>query len=409
MEARQRFPALSALLALFTAVVLWATGLSWLVAATVLLVWLGSLWLGTALPPSTTSREKPSPFSKENLRAILELSASPLILTEKSTVVIANGAARALIGKHIIGQDARIAFRNPAAIELLNRVDGGACNIRNLTRLQDCWRMRRQIIDERLAIIELTDRSAQETVSRAHTDFVANASHELRTPLAAIIGYIETLREDAGEMPPSMSDRFLAIIEQEAKRMRDLVSDLMSLSRIEAEKHDAPTSELVLAQVVTKAAYDAAGADRQDRLRLDLDNRLLVCGDRVQLEQVVRNLVDNAFAYGDQDQPVHLAVSQFDTRYAQIAVTDRGAGISKEHLPHLTRRFYRTDPGRSRQSGGTGLGLAIVKHIVERHRGRLDIVSELGQGTRISVRLPLKEGRSDMSPEALQPPVTLVE
>ena len=409
MEARPRFPALSALLALFTAVVLWANGLNWAVAATVLLVWLGSLWLGTALPPATASREKPSPFSKENLRAILELSASPLILTEKSTVVIANAAARDLIGNHIIGQDARIAFRNPAAIELLNRAEGGACNIRNLTRLQDCWRMRRQIIDDRLAIIELTDRSAQETVSRAHTDFVANASHELRTPLAAIIGYVETLREDAGEMPPSTSDRFLAVIEQEAKRMRDLVGDLMSLSRIEAEKHDVPTGELVLAQLVTKAAYDAAGVDRQNRLQLDLDDRLIVCGDRAQLEQVIRNLVDNAFAYGDQDEAVQLQVTRLDNRYAQISVTDRGAGIAKEHLPHLTRRFYRTDPGRSRQSGGTGLGLAIVKHVVERHRGRLDIASELGHGTRISVRLPLKEIKSDKSPHALQRPVTLSE
>ena len=395
MERQRNLPALGALLAVVAALVLLVTGLSWPIVATILLVWLGSLWLGAGRPPGTLSREKPSPFSKDNLRAILELSASPLVLTEKGTVVIANSAARKLIGNHILGQDARIAFRNPAAIELLNRPGGGACNVRNLTRLQDCWRMRRQVIDDQLAIIELSDRTAQEVVSRAHTDFVANASHELRTPLAAIIGYTETLREGDDELPRSMADRFLAIIEREAKRMQDLVNDLMSLSRIEAEKHEAPLDNLVLADLVARAATDAAGPERVHRLDFALDVRLLVQGDPLQLEQVTRNLVDNAFAHGAQDQPVRVEVTQIDSRYAQLSVTDRGAGIAKEHLPHLTRRFYRTDPGRSRSSGGTGLGLAIVKHAVERHRGRLDISSVLGQGTRVSVRLPLREVKSE--------------
>lgn len=401
MERQRNLPALGALLAIVTALALLASGLKWPIAATILLVWLGSLWLGTARAPDTAKREKPTPFSKDNLRAILELSASPLILTEKGTVVIANGAARKLIGNHIVGQDARIAFRNPAAIKLLNRLEGGACNIRNLTRLQDSWRMRRQVIDDQLAIIELSDRTAQEVVSRAHTDFVANASHELRTPLAAIIGYAETLREGADDLPRAATDRFLAVIEREAKRMQDLVSDLMSLSRIEAEKHEAPLNHVLLAELVMRAASDAAGPDRLQRLDFLLDDRLIVLGDPIQLEQVVRNLVDNALAYGDHDQPVQVELSQIDSKYAELAVTDRGPGIAKEHLPHLTRRFYRTDPGRSRISGGTGLGLAIVKHAVERHRGRLDISSVLGQGTRASVRLPLKQVRGGKGEESL--------
>jgi two-component system phosphate regulon sensor histidine kinase PhoR len=409
MERQRNLPALGALLAVATAFLLLITGLGWPIVTTILLVWLGSLWLGTARPPDTISRAKPSPFSKDNLRAILELSASPLILTEKGTVVIANSAARKLIGNHILGQDARIAFRSPAAIELLNRPEGGARNVRNLTRLQDCWRMRRQVIDDQLAIIELSDRTAQEVVSRAHTDFVANASHELRTPLAAIIGYAETLREGGDELPRSMADRFLGIIEQEGKRMQELVSDLMSLSRIEAEKHDAPLTDLVLADLVARAASEAAGPERLHRLDFALDDRLIVQGDHLQLEQVARNLVDNAFAYGDQDQAVQVEVAQVDSRYVQIAVTDRGPGIAKEHLPHLTRRFYRTDPGRSRMSGGTGLGLAIVKHAVERHRGRLDISSVLGQGTRVSVRLPLKEVRTGASDELTDHGSALVE
>ena len=103
--------------------------------------------------------------------------------------------------------------------------------------------------------------------------------------------------------------------------------------------------------------------------------------------RIYRNLIDNAMKYGSRTEPVRVTVRPSDASY-ELTVADRGEGIAPEHLPHLTRRFYRTDPGRSRAAGGTGLGLAIVKHIVERHRGRLDIASELGSGTTITVRLP---------------------
>jgi two-component system phosphate regulon sensor histidine kinase PhoR len=119
-----------------------------------------------------------------------------------------------------------------------------------------------------------------------------------------------------------------------------------------------------------------------------------VLGDLHQLEQVVRNLVDNALKYGAHDKLVTVALDLAPGDQARIAVTDEGEGIAPEQIPHLTRRFYRTDPGRSRASGGTGLGLAIVKHIVERHRGRLDISSELGKGTRVVVRIPLAEAEN---------------
>jgi two-component system phosphate regulon sensor histidine kinase PhoR len=138
-----------------------------------------------------------------------------------------------------------------------------------------------------------------------------------------------------------------------------------------------------------------------------------VLGDAQQLEQVVRNLVDNALKYGASDTPVTVSLDLAQGDLARIVVADQGEGIAAEHIPHLTRRFYRTDPGRSRASGGTGLGLAIVKHIVERHRGRLDITSEVGKGTRVMVRIPLaqpvaegksaaanEDGATDAGPEA---------
>lgn len=123
-------------------------------------------------------------------------------------------------------------------------------------------------------------------------------------------------------------------------------------------------------------------------------------GDRQQLEQLVRNLVDNALKYGAPDTPVKVTLDLSRDNQARISVVDQGEGIAPEQLPHLTRRFYRTDPGRSRASGGTGLGLAIVKHIVQRHRGRLDIESQLGEGTRVAVRMPIAEEEKSTSIEA---------
>jgi two-component system phosphate regulon sensor histidine kinase PhoR len=113
-----------------------------------------------------------------------------------------------------------------------------------------------------------------------------------------------------------------------------------------------------------------------------------VAGEHAQLDQLIRNLMDNAIKYGDADAPVTVRLEDAPRDRLLLRVTDKGPGISADHLPHLTRRFYRTDPGRSRASGGTGLGLAIVKHIVERHRGQLDIASTLGEGTTVSVSLP---------------------
>ena len=113
------------------------------------------------------------------------------------------------------------------------------------------------------------------------------------------------------------------------------------------------------------------------------------------MEQLVRNLVDNGFKYGEPGQTVTVRIHPKGDNRLRLTVTDRGEGIAAEHIPHLTRRFYRTDPGRSRASGGTGLGLAIVKHIVERHRGRLDIESTPGEGTRVTVTLPLEKQDED--------------
>ncbi len=355
----------------------------------VLLVWAGSLFLVAGKPPPPEKAITGPAFSRDSMGDLFEHSDAPVIMTERDRVVVANLAARTLLGAHILGQDVRMALRQPEAVRLLERGGEGGAVVRGLARRTDIWRINRKALADDLAVIEFVNKTAEADIARAHTDFVANASHELRTPLASIIGYVETLREDIDQLDTKIADKFLGTIQREAKRLQDLVSDLMSLSRIEAEKHDLPSDRVDFASLAERAARDGAGSDGGERLDFESTGRFPVKGDAQQLEQLVRNLVDNAFKYGAPEEPVTVRLHPQGENRVRLTVTDRGEGIAAEHIPHLTRRFYRTDPGRSRASGGTGLGLAIVKHIVERHRGRLDIESALGKGTRVTVTLPL--------------------
>ena len=391
MGSGQNIPIAGISLAVVTFLALLMLGTDFVIALSVLTVWVGSLLVAAGRPPDPPKAKKKQPLTLESISDLIENSSIPLVITDRSTVALANHAARKLLGQHVIGQDTRVALRNPQAVKLLGDSRQNEAIVRGLVRRGDIWQINRQMIDDRLAILEFINQTAEADISRAHTDFVANASHELRTPLAAILGYVETLQEDGGNIDTPTARKFLGTIEREAQRLHALVSDLMSLSRVEAEKHDLPTERIDLAPLLERAARDAAGLSRVDRLALEIKAQPVVTGDRQQLEQVVRNLVDNALKYGAADRPVVVTLDLTQNDLARITVTDEGEGIAPDQIPHLTRRFYRTDPGRSRASGGTGLGLAIVKHIVERHRGRLDITSALGKGTSVVVRLPVAQ------------------
>jgi len=361
---------------------------AWLALA-VLLLWFGSLYLIVAEPPAVVRTQSSGGLTRDSMAELIEHSGIPLLLTENGRIAIANQAAREVLGGHIVGQDVRVALRHPDAVALTDSEHPEVATIKGLARRHDNWRVSRQPLGDGLAVIELINRTAEADISRSHTDFVANASHELRTPLASIIGYAETLVEEKGGGDAVTRGKFLETILRESKRLKGLVDDLMSLSRIEAEKHEQPATQVDFGPLVERAARDAAGLDRAARLELEVADGLAVRGDEQQLEQLVRNLVDNALKYGAEGGQVSVSLARGQGTSARLIVADQGEGIPAEHLPHLTRRFYRTDPGRSLASGGTGLGLAIVKHIVERHRGRLDIASKQGQGTSVTVRLPL--------------------
>ncbi len=391
MSSDRTLPWPSILLALASALGILISGASPWLALAVLIVWLCSLWLVADSPPPPRQTDEPVILSAEKMGELVEYSGSPVLVTDNGRISVANRAARKLLGKHILGQDMRVALRHPKAIQLLESDKSGFAQIRGLARRRDVWRLNKQRLSEKTSVVELINQTAEVDIGRAHTDFVANASHELRTPLASIIGYVETIRDGDDDFDPATKRKFLDTILAESNRLQNLVSDLMSLSRIEAEKHEQPRERVELKELIERSSRDVAGLERIDRLEFETESNIAVAGDERQLEQLVRNLVDNALKYGDPGKPVVVSLTRSDSSEACLAVQDQGDGVPEEHLPHLTRRFYRTDPGRSRASGGTGLGLAIVKHIVERHRGRLDISSQRGQGTRVTVRIPVLE------------------
>jgi len=331
-------------------------------------------------------------------RSLLEGISDPLMLIERGRIISANRAAQRLLGAHIEGEDARIAIRHPAAAERLASLAPLAepvmIELVGLGSRDQRWQMRIAPVGEDgnvRRLVHLADHSGAHAAEKMRVDFVANASHELRTPLAGILGFIETLADPDLGKDDETRQRFLRIMDGEARRMQRLIDDLISLSRIEAEKYRAPDSAVDLSGLVAevvgvfRTSHGERGREVDMEIAPDLPD---VQGDRAQLSQLLHNLIGNSVKYGRAGTPIRVTLNEGPSGMMRLSVADEGEGIGPDHLPRLTERFYRVDSGRSRAVGGTGLGLAIVKHIVERHRGRLDIASVLGKGTTISILLP---------------------
>ena len=323
--------------------------------------------------------------------AILDAIDEPALIVRGGMIASANQAAQSLLGSRIVGRDLRFAIRHPLALDTIQAGRAADVEVVGVGSVERPWQMSVRPTPGG-ALIRLSDRSALRAAERMRTDFVANASHELRTPLATIIGYSETLA-DEGPVDEQMRSKFGATIQAEARRMLRIVEDLMSLSRIEADRFRVPDEKVDLAEVA-RTAIEQSGplAERRDcDLSLEIEGELpLIPGDFGQLVQLTDNLVANALRYGCNERSCSIAIRvAANDSQLMLSVSDEGDGIPPQHLPRLTERFYRVEPSRSRDSGGTGLGLAIVKHIVERHRGTLDISSAPGEGTTVSVALPL--------------------
>jgi two-component system phosphate regulon sensor histidine kinase PhoR len=348
--------------------------------------------------------------------AVIAAVPDPLILLdERRRIVRANAQAAAFIGITPEPRDLAAAFRNPAVLAAADAVLGGerarVVDFSLTVPVERQLRARFARIDHlspdgAVAVLSLYDITELKRAEQMRADFIANASHELRTPLATLIGFIETLRGPARD-DAEARERFLAIMHGQASRMARLVEDLMSLSRIELNEHVMPRDRVALSPLLRQIAetLELRAGERDIRIRLAVPPDLPdVLGDRDELAQVFQNLIDNAIKYGRSGSEIMLQAetasrptrgsSSSENAMVCVAVCDQGEGIPHEHLPRLTERFYRVDTARSREMGGTGLGLAIVKHILNHHRGFLEVESTPGVGSVFTVFLRAHSAQS---------------
>ena len=338
------------------------------------------------------------------MRRLIEGLPEPaIILSRGGTVLGFNTPALESYPALSRGEAVSAAVRHP---QLLDAIDGASANRRHQTvSLGEVVPVERRLSaavswiappgagpDEPAVFLFMRDLTEQERIGQMRADFVANASHELKTPLASVLGFIDTLRGPAHD-DERARDEFLGVMAHEAERMKRIINDLLSLSRVEMKAHLRPTDPVEVNEVLdyVRGALERIAAAREITIELQpLPASAYVLGEREGLIQVFENLVNNAIKYGRDGGFVRIVADREPGKepLLRIAVIDNGLGIPQEHLPRLTERFYRVNVADSRERGGTGLGLSIVKHVLNRHRGQLRIVSVPGQGSRFTVLVP---------------------
>ncbi|MEP6821500.1 MAG: ATP-binding protein [Chthoniobacterales bacterium] len=240
------------------------------------------------------------------------------------------------------------------------------------------------------AVVLFRDITQVRRVEEMRKDFVANVSHELRTPLSIFRGYLETLLDDPRQSPEELV-RILEVMDRHAERLTLLVEDILSLAKLEAPGTRLEFSEIYLPDFLGGILRDWGRRFDAKLLQASLDapeNLPVIGADENRLQEVIYNLLDNAVKYSPPEGKIWLR-AEHEGDQVRFSVSDQGVGIPARDLPRIFERFYRADKARSRQMGGTGLGLSIVKHIAQLHGGSVEATSELGQGTTISLILPV--------------------
>jgi two-component system phosphate regulon sensor histidine kinase PhoR len=368
--------------------------------------------------------------SLSELSPLLEALPDPALLVDaERRIVAANAAARRQMQFEAQGQFLTSILRQPDVLDAAQAAlrDGVTRAIEyeqpsNVSRHTRCYVAPMTWGDDRAALLVFHDETARISTERMRADFLANASHELRTPLASLTLLIETLSGPARDNAQDR-ERFLRMMHVQAERMRQLIDDLLSLSRIELDEHVPPTDRADIAAVVREVIDTMAQVAQERDVRISLvspEETLAVVGERFQLAQVVQNLIDNAAKYtpaggevvvhvgkaGDRDDVTLQAGRRWpeagrialvtppaaaNRSYAFVRVEDSGPGVDRRFLPRLGERFFRVEREMGDEKGGTGLGLAIVKHIVNRHRGGLLVESQPGRGSAFAVYVELAE------------------
>ena len=343
-------------------------------------------------------------------RLLLEQLPMPVMLLDgNQRVLFANQSMRGVLGPGLDRKRVSQVLRNPEVLLAITGAGHGESSDVPFTMPGTVERYfqayaARISVSPPVTVLLLHDLTMVRRSEQMRTDFIANASHELRTPLAAVTGFIDTLRGHAKDDPVAR-DQFLEIMATETARMRRLIQDLLSLTRIEMNEHVPPAGRVDLEGVVRQAAAVLMPLAAEDGIVVEVVSPGAlppVVGEYDELAQLFQNLIHNAIKYGREKGRVIVTLGVQDGQVF-AAVKDEGEGIAPSAIPRLTERFYREDVKRSREKGGTGLGLAIVKHIVNRHQGRLGIESRKGEGSTFTVFLPAAATENGANPPAPVP------
>ena len=366
-----------------------------------------------------------TPISEAIKPFILSLPFATLLISKDNKIAVANDKAKQVFSIPDSGENLlSSALRQPDLLGAIMRVS--TTKAREIVEFTlnsetETWMAHMQAgPDTGTVVVVFEDMTAVRRAERARADFLANASHELRTPLTAVGGFIETMRGPAKD-DKNAWDGFLEIMHQQTERMKRLVTDLLSLSRIEFSEHRAPSTIVELTALAQRASIGLQPLSKDAGIRLHVDfpdQELRAVADADEMIQVIQNLAGNALKYAPRGGDVQIIVGFEETMSGAaimasrslaeakralllpprassevpaiwIRVTDNGSGIPEQHLPRLGERFYRVDESRGGHIEGTGLGLAIVKHIMARHRGGFAVESVDGQGTAFGVWLPM--------------------
>ena len=327
---------------------------------------------------------------REETAALIETMTDGVLAADaRGAIVTLNRAARRLLGYGADDPLPALAglFHEKAARDLVETLlAGGEAEPHELERGGRALLVTGRALPNGGALLVIRDVSELRRLEAVRRDFVANVSHELKTPLTSIAGYAETLAtEDAGKE----TERFARTILNNAHRMQRLVDDLLDLSRIESGRWQPSCERADVAAIAAEAWSAFADRARDGRVEFTVAATAGggVTADPDALRQIFTNLFDNALRHTPAGGRIKVSVDRAPGGVS-VAVADTGSGIAPEHLPRIFERFYRADPGRSREEGGTGLGLAIVKHLVEAHGGRVEARSILAKGTTVSIFFP---------------------
>ena len=324
-----------------------------------------------------------------------------LIIDQRLHVIEFNSASEELLGSIIKNKNIFSVLRIPELGELIDEsqkkrkpIEAEVNLIYPSERIYKIWISgSRDVGKNKLSFIRLFDTTAEHNLQNLQKDFIANASHELKTPISVIIGYCETLLSEKNTKK-NIKESFLKTMGNEAERMSRLVNDLLSLSRIERTEFSPPDEKVNLIDILKDVQKICKERKLFKKLKCKFfipRKGIFVIGDESELKQVFFNIIENAITHSHSKKAIEVNIKQTKDLVTLI-VEDFGIGVANQNIPLLTKRFYRVNPSRSRDSGNTGLGLSIVKHILNRHNANFQIESEMGKGSKFIVTFD--KGRS---------------